>query len=112
VPGFPAGAAEPLRPLSLMVLLFVTVTGIDSNMGLPLRATALYWAGCTMPIRLAPPSPAGPPLGYRGSGNAEFACDLGGGKILIRVLGTEKSLILHWALEINCDSVNDLPFAN
>jgi len=38
---FPLAPAELLRPSSLMVLLFVKVTGIDSNMGLPLRATAV-----------------------------------------------------------------------
>jgi hypothetical protein len=58
VPAFPLAPAEPLHPSSLMVLLFVKVTGIDSSMGLPLRATALHWVGCTMPIRWAPPSPA------------------------------------------------------
>ena len=58
MPAFPLAPAEPLRPSSLMVLLFVKVTGIDSNIGLPLRATALHWVGGTMPIRLAPPSPA------------------------------------------------------
>ena len=39
---FPLAPAEPLRPSSLMVLLFLKVTRIDSNMGLPLRATALH----------------------------------------------------------------------
>ncbi len=35
---FPLAPAEPLGPPSLMVLLFLNVTGIDSVMGLPLRA--------------------------------------------------------------------------
>ena len=36
---FPLAPAEPLRPPSLMVLLFLKVTGIDSTMGLPRRTT-------------------------------------------------------------------------
>ena len=36
-------------------LLAPKVTGIDSSMGLPFRATTLHWVGCTMPIRLATP---------------------------------------------------------
>ena len=37
----PLARGEPLCPSSLMVLLFLKVTGIDSSTALPLRATAL-----------------------------------------------------------------------
>ncbi len=41
---FPLALPEPLCPSSSMVLPFLKVTGVDSSMGLPYRATALLSA--------------------------------------------------------------------